>query len=95
MEKYFNGKGELKEYQCKVDFHNSTLKEVYDHLMASAHEYLMHRYNTILDKVYWGRFLAETALPVIWMDYSVNIKLIEKIKLRVRISVVSNKPDIP
>ena len=47
-------------------------------LMDSAREYLLHRYHVILDKVYWDRFVHETMLPVVWMDYSVNIKLTEK-----------------
>ena len=46
--------------------------------MSSTRDYLLHRYHVILDKVFWGRFVHETMLPVVWMDYSVNIKLTEK-----------------
>ena len=55
-----------------------SLIDVYKLFLSCSREYLNHRYHTILDKVFWERYLRDTNLPVVWMDYSVNIKLTEK-----------------
>ena len=39
---------------------------------------LLHRYDTLLDKVFWQRYLEEANSAVISIDYSQNIKLTEK-----------------
>ena len=79
LESFHNKKGDLSWYKrtASKDYH-VLLQEVYGLLLSSAREYLVHRYHTILDKVFWQKFLNETTNPVTWMDYSVNIKLTEK-----------------
>ena len=54
------------------------LKQVYSLLQKCASSYLQHRYFTLLDKVYWQKYLNEINTPVVWMDYSQNVKLTEK-----------------
>ena len=61
-----------------VLYHDVLLQEVYGLILSSAREYLVHRYHTILDNVFWQKFLNETTNPVTWIDYSVNVKLTEK-----------------
>ena len=80
LESFYNRSGILSWYQrtARVDYHDKTLGDAYALLMSCAREYLRHRYYTILDKVFWQKYLAGTTSPVIWMDYSVNIKLVEK-----------------
>ena len=80
IESYHNKEGEQKFYKriARVDFHDVPLKQVYDMLMASAEDYLVHRHMTLLDKVYWAKYLCSIDQPVIWMDYSMNVKLTEK-----------------
>ena len=78
-ETYFNKKGKQIHYKhiSRKD-KDVTLKEVYDLLLKDAKDYLMHRYNVLLDKVFWQQHLDQTNIPVVWMDYSQNIKLVEK-----------------
>ena len=54
------------------------MSEVYQLLQDRALEYLVHRYNVLCDAVYWKRFLEETNEYVLWLDYSMNIKLTPK-----------------
>ena len=79
-EKYYNLEGILKFYSRtgRKDYKDVTVKDVYSLLLVSARSYLLHRYHTLLDKVYWQRYLDETDSAVVWMDYSQNIKLTEK-----------------
>ena len=78
-ESYYNKKGEKTYYErtARKDF-NVPLKDAYNLLQKFAKDYLRHRYHTLLDKVYWDRYLSETNVPVVWMDYSMNINLTEK-----------------
>ena len=34
--------------------------------------------DTLIDKIYWAKFIAQCNSPIIWMDYSMNLKLTEK-----------------
>ena len=79
-ESYYNKSGEKKFYKrtARKDYKDVTLRSVYKLLQEGARDYLLHRYHTLLDKVYWQRFLAETQSAIVWMDYSQNIKLVEK-----------------
>ena len=74
IETYFNKKGEKNEYSrtTRNDYKDVELKEVYQC------QYLLHRYHTLVDKIYWGKFLDETDEHIVWLDYSMNIKLTEK-----------------
>ena len=54
------------------------LKEVYSLLLQCARDYLLHRHNVLLDKMFWQKFLDSTDEPVTHLDYSQNIKLVEK-----------------
>ena len=80
IETYFDKKGEKKDYSrtTRDDYKDVELKEVYQCLQASTRQYLLHRYHTLVDKIYWGKFLDETDEHIVWLDYSMNIKLTEK-----------------
>ena len=80
QETYYNIEGEKKHYDrtARIDYKDKDLRSVYNLFQESARDYLLHRYHTLLDKVHWERYLNETDSAVIWMDYSQNIKLVEK-----------------
>ena len=77
---YYDKAGEKKLYNriARKDYKDQTLKSVYMLLQDNARSYLLHRYHTLSDKVYWQRYLDSTDASVVWMDYSQNIKLVEK-----------------
>ena len=79
-ERYHNRQGEEKFYKrvARQDYKDVPLREVYDMLMKAAEEYLLHRYYTLLDKVSWAKYLGSINAPVVWMDYSMNVNLVEK-----------------
>ena len=79
-ESYNNKQGEKRFYKriARVDYKDVKLRDVYARLMELSKDYLVHRHMTIVDKVYWARFLCNVDQPVLWMDYSMNIKLTEK-----------------
>ena len=79
-ESYNNKQGEKRFYKriARVDYKDVKLRDVYARLMEVSKDYLVHRHMTILDKVYWARFLCNVDQPILWMDYSMNIKLTEK-----------------
>ena len=80
-ERYFDkSTGEEKTYDrtSRRDYtgeERKTLREVYNMLMDCAPQYLEHRYYVTCDKVCWSKFKAETKNPILWLDYSQNIKL--------------------
>ena len=79
-EKFYDREGKEKFYKrvARTDYKDVKLKRVYELLMESSKSYLIHRYHTLSDKVYWNRYLGSVNQPIIWMDYSMNIKLTEK-----------------
>ena len=79
-ETYCNREGEEKFYTrtARKDFKDVPLKQVYEKFQLCARSYLVHRYHTLLDKVYWQQYIDETDGAIVWMDYSQNIKLTEK-----------------
>ena len=80
QETYYNKKGEKKFYIriARRDYSAQTVRSVYQRLQNCAKSCLLQRYDTLLDKVFWQRYLEEANSAVIWMDYSQNIKLTEK-----------------
>ena len=80
QETYYDKKRKKKFYTriARRDYSDQTVRSVYQRLQNCARSYLLHRYHTLLDKVYWQRYLEEANSAVIWMDYSQNIKLTEK-----------------
>ena len=79
LESYYN-KGNKNFYSrtARKDYKDQTVQIVYKLLQDGARSYLLHRYHTLLDKVYWQRFQQETNAAIVWLDYSQNIKLTEK-----------------
>ena len=79
-ETYYNKKGEKTFYKrcARKDYKDVPLKDVYKLLLECAGEYLVHRHHTLLDKVFWEKYASGTTEPIVWMDYSMNIKLTEK-----------------
>ena len=77
---YYNKAGEKKLCQrtARKDFKDQPLRSVYKLFQDTARPYLIHRYHTLSDKLYWQQYLDETDSAVVWMDYSQNIKLVEK-----------------
>ena len=57
---------------------NVNLRDLYMKLQEKARVYLLHHYHILIDQVYWTRFLADSEFHITWMDYSMNIKMIEK-----------------
>lgn len=51
---------------------------MYERLVEIGRAYLIHRHHTLLDKVYWQCFISDTESPIMWLDYSQNIKSTEK-----------------
>ena len=80
QETYYDKKRKKKFYTriARRDYSDQTVRSVYQRLQNCARSYLLHRYHTLLNKVYWQRYLEEANSAVIWMDYSQNIKLTEK-----------------
>ena len=76
---YFDKNGKRCVYKriARQDY-SKPVKDVYNLLMASAKNYLTHRYNVLTDRIYWQCYLADTKDAVVWMDYSMNIKLTER-----------------
>ena len=54
------------------------LIDAYKLLQRRASDYLIHRYHVSCDTIYWKKFLEETDEYVLWLDYSMNIKLTPK-----------------
>ena len=84
IQSYFDCRGEKKEHKsttCK-DYYDVPLKKVYQLLMNCVQDYLRHRYYVTSDKVYWGKFLAETNKHIIWLDYSMNMKWTPKCEVQ-------------
>ena len=82
-ERFFDKSGVEKKYTrtSRKDYtgeHRKKLKEVYSMLMDCAPKYLEHRYYVVCDRVYWSKFKSETNNPILWLDYSQNIKITPK-----------------
>ena len=80
QETFYDKKGKKKFYTriARRDYSDQTVRSVYQRLQNYARSYLLHQYHTLLNKVYWQRYLEEADSAVIWMDYFQNIKLTEK-----------------
>ena len=80
IEKYKDLQGTEKFYKtiARVDVQDVSLRDVYQLLMDCSKDYLLHRYRTLLDKVFWAKYLCSVNQPIMWMDYSMNVKLTEK-----------------
>ena len=77
---YWNKEGVKKFYTrtARKDYTDVPLKDVYKVFQESARSYLVHRYHTLLDKVYWQQYIDENSGAIVWMDYSQNVNLTEK-----------------
>ena len=60
------------------NYKDKVLRSVYNLFQEGAKITCSIINHTLLDKVHWERYLNETDPAVIWMDYSQNIKLVEK-----------------
>ena len=70
QETYYNKKGEKKLYTriARRNYSDQTVRSVYQRLQKCTRSCLLHQYHTLLDKVYWQRYLEEASSAVIWMD---------------------------
>ena len=70
QETYYNKKGEKKLYTriARRNYRDQTVRSVYQCLQKCTRSCLLHQYQTLLDKVYWQRYLEEASSAVIWMD---------------------------
>ena len=78
-ETYYTKEGVQKFYTrtARKDFRDVPLCDVYEKFLSCAQSYLVNRYHTLLDKVYWEQYIDEVDGAIMWMDYSQNIKLTE------------------
>ena len=68
---YFDESGQKKYYRMgRID--------KYVLLQQRASDYLIHRYHVSCHTIYWKKFLEETDEYVLWLDYSIDIKLTPK-----------------
>ena len=72
-------------------FSERTINLWHELRMDCSKVYLLHRYHKILDKFYWSRYLDSATQLVMWIDYSIIIKLTEKIKYWAPIFEVATK----
>ena len=72
---YFNIQVEEKSYSQTTRVHK---KEALSHVTLA---YSKHRFFFINDKIYWPRFLENRDHHVLWLHYSQNIALSEKMQV--------------
>ena len=76
---YYNKDGKKVTYDRvgRVDKNESVLR-IISELQKHASDYLIHRFFAIHDRVHWEKFLDNTPYHALWLDFSQNIKLVEK-----------------
>ena len=80
---YFSKIGEEKSYTQTTQVNKKEpLSHVISQLQSQALAFLKHRFFVINDKIYSPRFLENCEHHVLWLDYSQNIALIEKMQVQ-------------
>ena len=80
---YFNKQGEEKSYTRATRVNKKKpLSQVVSQLHSQALVYLKHRFFVINDKIYWPRFLENCEQHVLWLGYSQNIALTDKMQVQ-------------
>ena len=78
---FFNSAGEKSVYSrtTQIDL-EGTLKDLVEELEKCIVVYLEHRFSARNEEYYWKNFQSTGKFFTVWMDYSMNIDLTEKVQ---------------